>query len=503
MTDPLKLRLDLPLVLPDVDDAKDRCVTRLIASMSGRPGIAEAHVMKRAEGELQLCVHYDPATIPLARVRELVQSVGAQLTSRFAHLSLKADAPLHARAARGAADTLRRIPGVLEAELAPSGALRIEYDRTQVTQETLLGRAAKLGVRSDKAATGEQRHDHGHEAGLGHAEHHDRSGGKAQQDKPHQDDHDHDHDAHAAGKDGGHEHDHGAHGDDKEGHAGHDHAHGGPLGEQSELIFAILAGVFLLAGWLIEPPRLGPGWLPTACYVTAYLFGGFFTVKEAIDNLRARRFEIDTLMLVAAVGAAALGKWAEGALLLFLFSLGHSLEHYAMGRARKAIEALAELAPETATVRRDDRTEEVAVGALQVGDVVLVRPNERLPADGVVVVGNSSVNQAPVTGESVPVDKRPSDDAKAALAAFDRVGPENRVFAGTINGSGAIEVMVARRAEQSTMARVVKMVTEAEAQRSPTQQFTERFERIFVPAGAGAGRAAAVRLGGDRRAVCD
>jgi Cd2+/Zn2+-exporting ATPase len=126
----------------------------------------------------------------------------------------------------------------------------------------------------------------------------------------------------------------------------------------------------------------------------------------------------------------------------------------------------------------------VAVAELQVGDVVIVKPNERMPADGVVVVGNSSVNQAPVTGESVPVDKRPIGDAaaaKAALAAFDKVGPESRVFAGTINGAGAIEVMVARRAEQSTMARVVKMVTEAEAQRSPTQQFTEKFERIFVP----------------------
>jgi Cd2+/Zn2+-exporting ATPase len=167
--------------------------------------------------------------------------------------------------------------------------------------------------------------------------------------------------------------------------------------------------------------------------------------------------------------------------LLFLFSLGHSLEHYAMGRARRAIEALAELAPEIATVRRGDEKIEVGVEALQIGDVIVVRPNERLPADGVVVLGTSSVNQAPVTGESVPVDKRPIDDPKLALASFERVGAEYRVFAGTINGSGVIEVMVAKKADQSTMARVVKMVMDAEAQRSPTQQFTEKFERIFVP----------------------
>ncbi|OEZ91419.1 MULTISPECIES: heavy metal translocating P-type ATPase [unclassified Janthinobacterium] len=268
----------------------------------------------------------------------------------------------------------------------------------------------------------------------------------------------------------------------KDEHAGHDHAHGGALGENAELIFAGVSGILLLAGWGIEKFSFGPSWLPTASFVAAYFFGGFFTAKEAIENIRARRFEIDTLMLVAAVGAAALGKWAEGALLLFLFSLGHSLEHYAMGRARRAIEALAKLAPETANVRRNGTMIELPVSQLQLGDIVIVRPNERLPADGVVTRGTSSVNQAPVTGESVPVDKQPASDPAEAVKAFDKVAAVNRVFAGTINGSGVIEVMVARRADQSTMARVVKMVADAETQRSPTQNFTEKFERIFVPA---------------------
>ena len=263
--------------------------------------------------------------------------------------------------------------------------------------------------------------------------------------------------------------------------AGHQHENAGIFGEKSELIFALLAGALTLVGWLLGRQSVGPEWLPMGLFIAAYFFGGFYTGREAIENLRAKRFEIDTLMLVAAAGAAALGEWAEGALLLFLFSLGHSLEHFAMGRARRAIEALAKLAPETATVRRGETTEEVAVAQLQVGDVLIVRPNERLPADGVVVLGTSAVNQAPVTGESVPVDKEPVRDLAAGLAAFDKLAPQHRVFAGTINGAGAIEVSVARRADQSTMARVVKMVTEAEAQRSPTQQLTERFERIFVP----------------------
>ena len=159
--------------------------------------------------------------------------------------------------------------------------------------------------------------------------------------------------------------------------------------EKSELIFALLAGAVLATGWLIERQSFGPGWLPAALYAVAYVFGGRFAVKEAIHSLRARRFEIDTLMLVAAAGAAALGEWAEGALLLFLFNLGHSLEHHAMDRARRAIEALAKLAPETARVRRGGGTEEIAVAKLQVADVVVVRPNERLPADGAVVAGTS------------------------------------------------------------------------------------------------------------------
>ena len=116
------------------------------------------------------------------------------------------------------------------------------------------------------------------------------------------------------------------------------------------------------------------------------------------------------------MGAAALGKWAEGGLLLFLFSLGHSLEHFAMGRAKRAIEALAELAPQTALVRRESKTEEVPVEQLRPGDIVIVKPNERIPADGFVIKGEGSVNQAPITGESVPVDKRAVDDPQKAAA---------------------------------------------------------------------------------------
>jgi Cd2+/Zn2+-exporting ATPase len=262
-----------------------------------------------------------------------------------------------------------------------------------------------------------------------------------------------------------------------------DHRHGGLLGSNTELIFALASGLALGFGFALEKLATGlPGWIPIALFVVAYIFGGFFTVREAFENLRQKRFEIDTLMLVAAAGAAALGAWAEGALLLFLFSIGHALEHYAMGRAKRAIEALAELAPRTAHVRRDGQVVELPVEDLVVGDTVVVRPNERLPADGFVVVGATSVNQAPVTGESMPVDKQPVPDAATARERPAQVGSASLVFAGTINGSGAIEIETTRTSSDTTLAKVVRMVSEAETQKSPTQRFTDKFERIFVPA---------------------
>ena len=146
-----RLRLDLPLLLPEVDDADDRCVGRLIAALSGRPGIAEAHVARDGAAP-QLCIHYDPAQINIGRVRELVHAAGAQVSERFGHLVVRADAALHARAARSVADGLRSMPGVLEADVAASGAVRIEYDRQKVSAQALLEHAATLGLKAPDEA---------------------------------------------------------------------------------------------------------------------------------------------------------------------------------------------------------------------------------------------------------------------------------------------------------------------------------------------------------------
>jgi Cd2+/Zn2+-exporting ATPase len=238
------------------------------------------------------------------------------------------------------------------------------------------------------------------------------------------------------------------------------------LQENRELLFSIFSGLLLLIGWLGGLLLSFPPLLSTAFYVAAYLFGGWDISRHAWHAIRERHFDTDSLMIIAALGAAVLGEFAEGALLLFLFSLGHSLEERALDRARAAVRALADLAPKTAFVRREGKEQEIPVESIQLDDVVIVRPGVRIPVDGLISDGTSAIDQSSVTGESLPVDKTTGDT----------------VFTGTINGEGALEVKVTRLAKDSTLARVMKMVEEAQAQKSPTQQTVEKFERVFVPA---------------------
>lgn len=427
-----KSRLDFNLVLPDVSDRRDLCVRRLTDLLKQKTGIADAHVVEQGEAN-QICVHFDPAKLSVGEVRELAKKAGMTIGQRYGHLIIHASAT-HARRARALEIEGKKIRGVLEIVAAPSGTVRVEFDREATGENAIRHELARLGWES--------------------SDRNQKSKPSAAENKP-------------------------AESHKKE--SDHDHEHGSLFGEKAELFAAAICGGFLLAGWLLGYTSVSPQ-VPWVLFLLAYVFGGVFTFREALENIRAGRFEIDLLMLVAAIGAAALGKWFEGALLLFLFSLGHALEHYAMGRAKRAIEALAELAPQTAVVRRDGDQKEIPVEELQLGDVVIVKPNERLPADGFVVKGTGSVNQAPITGESVPVDKSAVEDAESAAKSFDKLDAKFRVFAGTINGSGALEIQVMKVASDSTLARVVTMVSEAETQKSPTQQFTDKFERYFVPA---------------------
>lgn len=261
---------------------------------------------------------------------------------------------------------------------------------------------------------------------------------------------------------------------------GHSHKHGGVFGEKTELYFAILSGVFFFTGLIIEKSTNLLDNYSLISFSIAFIFGGWFTTLEAIDKIKKGEFEIDFLMLAAAVGTAYIGRWEEGALLLFLFSLGHALESYAMDKAKKSIEALGELSPKNALVKREGSVLEIPIEDLQLNDIIVIKPNTKIAADGVVIKGSSCINQASITGESMPVDKVAIADL-AKIPSFNDIDKSNVVFTGTINGDGALEVQVLKLSKDSAVSRLIKMVSEAENQKSPTQLQTKKFEKWFVP----------------------
>lgn len=240
--------------------------------------------------------------------------------------------------------------------------------------------------------------------------------------------------------------------------------------EQLEVAFTIINAIAGLTAFI----GTSLGWDPTlvlALYVVSYAAGGWFGLVASVEALKEKTLNVDLLMILAALGAAVIGQPAEGAMLLFLFSLSNTLQTYAMDRSRKAIEKLLDLRPAQATVRRGSRLVTLPIEQLTLGDVVLVRPGERFPIDGEVIAGASDVNQATITGESMPVHKQVSD----------------AVFAGTVNGHGSLEIRVSRLAKDTTLARIVKMVEEAQATKANTQRMLDSFEEryaVFVLAAA-------------------
>jgi len=229
---------------------------------------------------------------------------------------------------------------------------------------------------------------------------------------------------------------------------------------------ALFVAITLLGmlGGLVGSWAGAPGWVVWGSYGAAYVFGGWYGLKESIAAFGEPAIEIDFLMLVAAVGALYIGAPFEGAMLLFLFSLSGVLEEYAIGRSRSAIKSLVEMRPESAQVLEDGEETETHIDDVEVGDVFVVRPGDRIPLDGVVEDGESTVDQSSLTGESAPVPKQPGDE----------------IFSGTINESGSLEVRVTREPDESALSRLIRMVEEAQEKRAPTQQLLDRLEQPYV-----------------------
>lgn len=431
-------RLDLPLLLPEVQDLRDACIERLVGLLERRAGVQSAHVVgpgeekcagappndkmpSAAPEESQLCLHYNPDRLTLEQITALARSAGAEVTERYGHVIVPFRSISTEDAGTRLEAELRALPGVTAASVNLAGQVaRVEFDRRRVDRAAIEARLRAAGASVLAAVPDTQA-----AAPTGERE------TRGEQESTQQ----------LEGRDW--------------------------YARNRELAWSLASGVLLTVGWLAGKLTGAPPMVPIGFFVAAYIFGARDNVGHFVGDLRRGKFHfnIDLLMVVAAIGAAILGAWVEGALLLFLFSLGHALEHYALGRARNAIAALAELAPQTAIVLRDGKESEVPIAEVRPGDRVVVKPSERIPVDGTVREGRSAVNQAPITGESVPVDK-----------ALDEP-----VFAGSVNGNGALVVEVTAAIGDRTLDRVIKLVAEAQTQKAPTQQFTDRFERIFVP----------------------
>src|SRR5262245_1669670 len=226
----------------------------------------------------------------------------------------------------------------------------------------------------------------------------------------------------------------------------------------------VASGAALTAGLAVTALEL-----PLAaalCFVAGALVGGIYPARRAVTALRTRTVDINVLMVVAVAGAMALGEWLEASSVVFLFAFAQWLEARTLERARQAIRALVDLAPRAAIVVRNGGEQRVPVDAIAIGDVVIIRPGDKVPLDGTIVVGHSDVNEAPMTGESLPVDKGPGDD----------------VYAGTINGRGALEFEVTHVGPDTRLAKIIHLVEAAQSRRAPVQSFVDRFAKIYTPA---------------------
>ncbi|MCP3105414.1 heavy metal translocating P-type ATPase [Myxococcus sp. K15C18031901] len=395
------LQLDLEGALPGETDDVGR-FEKLEAALEAHHGVIDVH-LRRDQGYAEVCLHYDPARVSAATLLAAAQRTGAEVAKRYKGQTWFVRGMTSADSAAVIEHGLGKVAGVLSASVAyASERLVVEYDSEEVAPKDLEARAKSLGFTLEVPSHG---------------------------------------------------------------HACSHHAHGGGLAPLLEMPLVVASGVLLVAGWLLERFAPVPALVPTVAWGLSIASGGFFAIRGSVKSLLQLRIDIETMMVVAALGAAVLGSWFEGAFLLFLFSAGHALEHRAMDRARRSIESLGALRPELARVRRGGELVEVPVAQVQRGERVVVRPGDRVPLDGVIREGKSSLEQAAITGESLPVAKKPGDE----------------VFSGTINCEALLEVEVTRLSSESVLARVVDMVAEAEAQKGPNQRFAQRLERTVAP----------------------
>lgn len=245
-----------------------------------------------------------------------------------------------------------------------------------------------------------------------------------------------------------------------------DHFEQVPLWRKRENISAGIALIFLLIGIGLQISLGHDHPIVITTFIIAIVVGGHDLFRTGIKNLFSLYFDLHTLMTIAIIGAAIIGEWVEGAAVVILFAISEALESYSVDKARQSIKSLVDIAPNHATIRRNNQLIKLHVNDIQVNDVMIIKPGEKIAMDGDVVSGNTSINQAAITGESIPVQKQTGDE----------------VFAGTLNEEGSIEVVVTKLVEDTTIAKIIHLVEEAQAEKAPAQKFVDKFALYYTPA---------------------
>lgn len=416
-----KAVLDIPITSPEGSQKCLECAECVRQRLLNHPGIHDVSVHSEGD-QARVSLNYDAQQLTLGQLEREVRQSGGCFSHPWGQAVIPIDGMVSPQSEQLIESALNRIPGVMAIASYPSKMVRLEFDKETCPVPAAIDELTRLGYRIRIGDDFAPFHMiEGVEAGR-------KALTPAR--KP---------------------------------LISHTLQF---LAANPELAMPVLGGIFLFAAFVVHSyPDFQ--WLRYLLLIASFACSSRYTGLEMMHTLRQFRSNIDVLMFVAAAGAVLLGKPEEGALLLFLFGLGTAGENMAMDRARRAIQSLAELAPDTAILRdRDGRERIVRAADLQVGDEVVVRPFARLPADGMVVSGNSSVDQSPITGESIPVEK----------------DIDSGVFAGTINGDGTLVVSVSHRSADTKLAKIIKLVAEAQTTKSPTQVLTDRVERWYVPA---------------------